>query len=101
MVNSHFDLVYGETVLPILATSMPAKVARTGSGVVSAAAASTTENVFGKVISTGKIRQPQVPVKPKRSQEEEKKHLDKEAEYAALPNNLLKKRKKKTLRKGG
>ena len=74
MANSHFDLVYGDTVLPILTMTMPTKVARTGSAVVSAAAASTTDNCFGKVFSTGKLRQPQVAVKPKRSPEEEKKH---------------------------
>ena len=102
---SHFDLIYGESLLPIL-QSLPKT---TGSSKTTAAAASTSSTAGQNKVRDKPIRRPdthQLSSKSKQhgntgksAAEEEKKSGNEEGQQ--LPSNLYNKRKKKTLRKGG
>ena len=92
--SSHFDLIYGESLLPAALQNLPK---------VGGAAASSSNQ---QKIRDKPIRRPdnhQLSKHKKNVNEEEKKPADdaNQDSMANLPKNLLNKRKKKLIRKGG
>ena len=92
--SSHFDLIYGESLLPVL-QNLPKK-----------ATSKTTTSATTGQIRDKPIRRPDEHRALKKksnviAEEEKKNGEDGAAQQPQLPSNLLNKRKKKLIRKGG
>ena len=112
--SSHFDLIYGESLLPNVLQNLQSKT--TSSSLAASGAATIRDKPIRRPDSNHTLNPHQTSSKVKKiyttgaasAAEEEKKHHKhgNEVDYsdpsaANVPKNLLNKRKKKTLRKGG